>query len=90
VKYVSFPIIPSRHQRWETTAVHFVGRHSRPFTEHLEVRRFLQLPSSKRSSTWKERRKHAPFSEAVPQSVIWMPSTCAILMSEHTANACGD
>jgi hypothetical protein len=39
------------------------------FTEHLEVRRFLQMPSSKRSSTWRERRKHAPFSEAVPP--VW-------------------
>jgi hypothetical protein len=42
---------------------------SRLFTEHLDVRRFLQLPPSKRSSTWKERRKHAPFSEEVPP--VW-------------------
>jgi hypothetical protein len=38
---------------------------SRLFTEHLEVRRFLQLPRSRQPTTWKERRKHAPFSEAV-------------------------
>jgi hypothetical protein len=27
VKYVSFPVIPSRYQRWETTAIHLMGRH---------------------------------------------------------------
>jgi hypothetical protein len=42
---------------------------SRLFTEHLEVRRFLQLPRSRQLTTWKERRKHAPFSEAVPP--VW-------------------
>jgi hypothetical protein len=25
VKHVSFPVIPSRYQRWETTAIHLVG-----------------------------------------------------------------
>ena len=39
------------------------------FTEHSEVHWFLQLPRSRHPTTWKERRKHAPFSEAVPP--VW-------------------
>jgi hypothetical protein len=85
--FPTFPLDPIGGPRLPFTSWEDI---SRLFTEHLEVRRVLQLPWSKRSSTWRERRKHAPFSEAVPQSGIWMPSTCAIRMSEHTANSCGD
>jgi hypothetical protein len=63
---------------------------SRLFTEHLEFRRFQQLPASKRSSNWKERRKRGPCSEAVPQSGTWMPSISVTWIRERTANAFGD
>jgi hypothetical protein len=64
--FLIFPLVPICGPRlpfisWEDI--------SRLFTEHLEFHRFLQLPSSKRYSTWKERRKHARFSEAVPP--VW-------------------
>jgi hypothetical protein len=39
---------------------------ARLFTDHLEVQRFSQLPPHNRASAWNERRKHAPWSEAVP------------------------
>ena len=39
---------------------------ARLFTDHLEVQRFNQLPPHHRAAAWKERRKHAPCSEAVP------------------------
>jgi hypothetical protein len=39
---------------------------ARLFTDHLEVERFTQLPPHHRAMAWNERRKHAPWSEAVP------------------------
>jgi hypothetical protein len=39
---------------------------ARLFTDHLEVQRFNQLPPHHRATAWNERRKHAPWSEAVP------------------------
>jgi hypothetical protein len=64
--FPTFPLDPNGGPRLPLTSWEDI---SRLFTEHLEVRRFLQLPSSKRSSTWRERRKHAHFSEAVPP--VW-------------------
>jgi hypothetical protein len=64
--FPSYPLDPIGGPRLPFTSWEDI---SRLFTEHLEVRRFLQLSSSKRSSTWRERRKHAPFSEAVPP--VW-------------------
>jgi hypothetical protein len=62
----AYPLDTSGGQRLPFTSLEDI---SRLFTEHLEVHRFVQLPPSKRSSTWKERRKHAPFSEAFPP--VW-------------------
>jgi hypothetical protein len=39
---------------------------ARLFTDHLEVQRFNQLPPHHRATAWNERRKHAPWSEAMP------------------------
>jgi hypothetical protein len=64
--FPTFPLDPIGGPRLPFTSWEDI---SRLFTEHLEVRRFLQLSPSKRSSSWKERRKHAPFSEAVPP--VW-------------------
>jgi hypothetical protein len=64
--FPSYPLDPIGGPRLPFTSWEDI---SRLFTEHLEVRRFFQLPSSKRSSTWRERRKHAPFSETVPP--VW-------------------
>jgi hypothetical protein len=84
--FTTYPLETSGGQRlpftWEDI--------SRIFTEHLKVRRFLQLPPSKQPSTWKERRKHVPISEAVPPVWDLMPSISAIQMSERIANSCGD
>jgi hypothetical protein len=38
---------------------------ARLFTDHLEVQRFNQVPPQHRATAWNERRKHAPWSEAV-------------------------
>jgi hypothetical protein len=64
--FLTFPLDPIGGPRVPFTLWEDI---SRLFTEHLEVRRFLQLPSSKRPSITKVRRKHAPFSEAVPP--VW-------------------
>jgi hypothetical protein len=64
--FPSYPLDPVGGPRLPFTSWEDI---SRLFTEHLEVRRFFQLPSAKRSSTWRERRKHAPFSETVPP--VW-------------------
>jgi hypothetical protein len=61
--FTTYPLDTSGGQRLQLTSWEDI---SRLFTEHLEVRLFLQLPPSKQPSSWNERRKHAPFSVAVP------------------------
>jgi hypothetical protein len=39
---------------------------ARLFTDHMEVQRFKQLTPHHRATAWNERRKHAPWSVAVP------------------------
>jgi hypothetical protein len=39
---------------------------TRLFTDHLDMQRFNQLPPHHRATAWNKRRKHAPWSEAVP------------------------